>query len=92
MNKKKRRSWGLIIITGCFVLNLGMILIRQEKMMRDQQKELENLRLSIESENDLNKRLVQQKEEVDTDEYKEMIARRELGMIKDGERVFIDIN
>ncbi|NLP14026.1 MAG: septum formation initiator family protein [Clostridium sp.] len=92
MSKRKKRSWGLILITGVFILNIGIVLIKQEKMMRDQQKELEKIQLNIERENELNKKLIQQKQEINSDEYREKIARENLGMIKDGEKIFIDID
>jgi len=92
MNKRKKRSWGLILITGVFILNIGIVLVKQEKMMRAQQKELEEIQSNIERENELNKKLLQQKQEVNSDEYIEKIARENLGMIKDGEKIFVDVD
>jgi cell division protein FtsL len=92
MNKRKKRSWGLILITGVFILNIGIALVKQEKMIRAQQKELDKIQSNIEQENELNKKLLQQKQEVKSDEYIEKIARENLGMIKDGEKIFIDVD
>lgn len=92
MNKRKRRSWGLILITGVFILNIGIVFLKQERMMHAQQKELERVQSNIEQENELNKKLMQQKQEVNSDEYIEEIARESLGMIKDGEKVFVDVD
>jgi cell division protein FtsL len=92
MNKRKKRSWGLILITGVFIVNIGVVLVKQERMLRAQQRELEKIQSNIERENELNKKLLQQKQEVNTDEYIEKIARENLGMIKDGEKIFIDVD
>ncbi|HQA56642.1 MAG TPA: septum formation initiator family protein [Acetivibrio sp.] len=92
MNKRKKRSWGLILITGVFIVNIGVVLVKQERMLRAQQRELEKIQSNIERENELNKKRLQQKQEVNTDEYIEKIARENLGMIKDGEKIFIDVD
>ena len=55
-------------------------------------KELDKIQSNIEQENELNKKLLQQKQEVKSDEYIEKIARENLGMIKDGEKIFIDVD
>lgn len=37
-------------------------------------------------------RLLEERDEISSDESIEKIAREKLGMVKDGERVFVDIN
>lgn len=90
MNKRKKRSWGLIIIFGVFALYIGIVLIKQQSVMYAQHKEMEQLQAKIEQENELSKKLLKQKEEVSSDEYIEKIARKKLGMVKNGERVFVE--
>lgn len=92
MNKGKKRSWGLIIITGFFVFYIVTVLINQQGIMNSQKQQLAQLQLNIEQEKELNEKLLRQKEEVTSGEYNEKIARENLGMIKNGERVFVDMN
>lgn len=92
MNKGKKRSWGLIIITGFFVFYIVTVLINQQGIMNSQKQQLAQLQLNIEQEKELNEKLLRQKEEVTSEEYNEKIARENLGMIKNGERVFVDMN
>jgi len=56
-----------------------------------------NLKISeierkIEKEKEKKQELLKQKEEISSDESIEKIAREKLGMVKDGEKVFVDIN
>lgn len=69
-----------------------MIIIRQQSILNSQRAEIEDLDLKIEEEKELNLKLLEERERVLSDEYIETIARRELGLVKEGERVFVDIN
>lgn len=92
MNKRKKPSWGLIIVTSVFLLYLGYVFIKQENMMYAQQINMEDIQAKIDEEKALNEKLLKQKEEINSEEYIEKIAREKLDMVKQGERVFVDIN
>ncbi|NLI59321.1 MAG: septum formation initiator family protein [Clostridium sp.] len=92
MNKRKKPNWFLIIILLIGVTNLSVIIIRQQSILNSQRAEIEDLDLKIEEEKELNLKLLEERERVLSDEYIETIARRELGLVKEGERVFVDIN
>lgn len=57
--------------------------------IRIQMKEVEK---RINKEKTLQEELLKQKDELSSDESIEKIAREKLGMVKDGERIFVDIN
>ncbi|ABN53860.1 MAG TPA: septation inhibitor protein [Hungateiclostridium thermocellum] len=92
MNKRKKRSWGLIIITGALMMYLGTVLVKQQFIINSQRQQLKQIQENIEQEKELNEKLLRQKEEIASKEYSEKIARESLGMVKNGERVFVDVN
>jgi len=92
MNKRKKRSWGLIIITGALMMYLGTVLVKQQFIINSQRQQLKQIQENIEQEKELNEKLLRKKEEIASKEYSEKIARESLGMVKNGERVFVDVN
>jgi len=92
MNKRKKPAWGLIIITSVLLIYLGYIFIKQQNMIYAQQSYMEDIQAKIDEEINLNKKLLKQKEEINSREYIEKVAREKLDMVKHGERVFVDIN
>jgi cell division protein FtsL len=54
--------------------------------------EMKNIEAKITGENKQNETLKKQKDTMNSDEYIEKIAREKLGMVKPGERVFVDVN
>ncbi len=92
MNKRKRPNWFLIIVLLIGVTNLSVIIIKQQSILNAQRAEMEELALKIEEERELNEKLLEERERVLSDEYIEAIARKELGLVQEGERVFVDIN
>ncbi len=54
--------------------------------------ELKQLEQKIQKEEATKNDLLEQKDEITSDESIEKIAREKLGMVKDGERVFVDTN
>ncbi|WP_136479157.1 septum formation initiator family protein [Acetivibrio thermocellus] len=92
MNKRKKRSCGLIIITGALMMYLGTVLVKQQFIINSQRQQLKQIQENIEQEKELNEKLLRQKEEIASKEYSEKIARESLGMVKNGERVFVDVN
>lgn len=91
MSKGKKPKLGLIVtavIAGYFIYNIA----GQESLLDKKQNEKKRIEASIEEQKQLNEDLKKQKEEVNSDQYIERIAREKLGMVKPGEKVFSDIN
>ncbi|HHW47252.1 MAG TPA: septum formation initiator family protein [Clostridiaceae bacterium] len=91
MNKKKSSKIGLLIIIGALIY-FTFVFIDQQKLINAKTLEMQNLQDKIAEEKRLNEELRQQKEMINTDEYVEKIAREKLGMVKRGEKVFVDVN
>ncbi len=91
MNKGKKSIIGLVIIIVCG-LYFGRIFIGQQKQLDILYAKTAEIDLKIEKEKKLNMELEEEKKVVLTEEYIEKIAREKLGMIKDGEKIFVDIN
>jgi len=71
---------------------LGTVLVKQQFIINSQRQQLKQIQENIEQEKELNEKLLRQKEEIASKEYSEKIARESLGMVKNGERVFVDVN
>lgn len=56
------------------------------------QLQMNQIEQRIQKEEELKQSLVAEKEALMSDESIERIAREKLGMVKDGEKVFVDIN
>jgi len=54
--------------------------------------EIKQLEQKIAREEEEKQRMMKERDEISSDESVEKIAREKLGMVKDGERVFVDIN
>lgn len=91
MNKRKKSKLGLIIIL-CLLIYFTYTVIDQQRIINTKVKEMESLQTKIEAETEKNQQLKEKNEMIDSDELIEQIAREELGMVKKGEKVFIDIN
>lgn len=91
MSKGKKPKLGLIvtaIIAGYFIYTIA----GQESLLNKKQNEKKRIEASIEEQKQLNEDLKKQKEEVNSDQYIERVAREKLGMVKPGEKVFSDVN
>lgn len=91
MNKKKKsKVW--IIALVLLAISLSPILIDQQKMLYASNKQMSVVQKKIAIENKTKEELLRQKKILNTDEYAEKVAREKFGMIKSGEKVFIDLN
>ena len=92
MNKRKKPNWGLIVIVSGLLVYFGYELVRQQIILDSLDGRRVEIEENIKKEGIKNKELLNQKAEASSDEYVEKIAREKLGMVKQGERVFVDIN
>jgi cell division protein FtsB len=92
MNTRKRLLRpGIIFLIGFFIY-FSYVLVDQQKLLNARLQDIKNLKSNIAVETELNKQLEGEIEMLDSDEYIEKIAREKLGMVKDNEKVFIDVN
>ncbi len=91
MNRKKGSKWGLLILIA-FIVYFLFIIVEQQKILDIKEEAMKNIQEKVEEEIEINEDLKRQKEILDTDEYIEKVAREKLGMVKPGEKIFIDIN
>lgn len=87
MNKK-------VSIKNLIFLLLAVILvfsiIRQESAMNRINKEIQNSKAQLEQKNQNNERLNEEVSKAQSDEYMEKLARKELNMIKPGEKTVVN--
>jgi cell division protein FtsL len=91
MNKRKSSKWSVLVVIG-FMIYFVYVLIGQQKVLYAKNVEMNNVQAKVAEEMSLNEDLKNQKEMLATDEYVEKVAREKLGMVKPGEKIFIDIN
>lgn len=91
MSKGKNSGWVLLILIAVMLYFL-FITFDQHKILASKDEAMKNIQTKIEEEKRINEELKKQKEILDADEYIERIAREKLGMVKPGEKIFIDIN
>lgn len=94
MNKRKKSLWSVIYTIVLIVLSIysAVTMIDQQKILYAKNIELKSIQSKIEDENKNKEELTKQKGTVNSDDYVERVAREKLGMVKHGEKVFVDIN
>ena len=91
MKERKKFKLGLIVlilVLAYFVIALFDI----QKTIYVKQKKIDEVEKKITEQNIISKELNKLKKILNTDDYIRKIAREELGMVKPGEKVFIDPN
>lgn len=86
----KKVFWGFEILFCVYMIYT--ILFHQQGLMNHKRQEIKTIQQNIECEKKVTDELHKQKEQVDTDEYIEQIAREKLGMIKDDEIIFYNVD
>ena len=79
----------LVLMTGLFVYFL-VTFVKQQNEISLIQFEMNSVEQKIEKEREIQEELLDLVNQADTDEFIEKIAREKLGMVKDGERLYID--
>lgn len=90
--RRKTRKAIFIIAVFTFLTYFSYNFLYTKKTISSMEYELNELKGEIEELSNENKELSNFKDEVDNIEYVEKIAREKLGMIKKGEKIFIDIS
>lgn len=91
MNKRKKSKLALVL-TLCVLGYFAYTIVGQEQLIRDKQSQITSINQKIEDEKSKNVELKKQKDQVNSNEYVEKVAREKLGMVKPDERIFVDVN
>ncbi|MCL2058865.1 MAG: septum formation initiator family protein [Oscillospiraceae bacterium] len=74
------------------IIYLSINLVNQQQLIENKNSELAGVQAKIAAEVKLSEELRNEKDMLMSDESLERIARDKLGMVKPGERVFVDLN
>lgn len=89
--KRKNGRW-LVPLIAVVILYAALVFTAQSHDMYVINLEIKQLEQKIAKKEEEKLRLLGEKDEISGDESIEKIAREKLGMVKDGERVFVDVN
>jgi cell division protein FtsB len=91
MKNKKKMRFGILIIVA-FLIYFSYITVEQQNILKNKEDELSSIQKIYNEEKKLQLKLDEQFQIVSTQEYIEKAARQKLGLVKEGERVFVDTN
>lgn len=88
---KINKSFFLKILAWVFVIGFTVNAVAQQPVILQNKKVIESLEEQISYEKKKGQEVDALKEKVNTDEYIEKVARDKLGLVKENEKIFIDI-
>lgn len=91
MNKGKKTKVFKIIFIICFAY-VSCVVFQQQLILNAKNDEMQSIEKKIDDQKKVNANLLSQKENVNSAEYIEKVSREKLGMVKDGEKIFVDVN
>ena len=90
--RKTKKGWWLTPLLAVVLIYAAFTFTAQSNDLYILNLEIKQLELKIAKEEAEKQRLMEESDEISSDESIEKIAREKLGMVKDGERVFVDTN
>jgi|GEM_PF-263395 len=90
--RKKKRGWWVYPFLAVAFVYTAFTVYSQSRDMYAIRIQIKEIQQRINREKATKEELLKQKDELSSEESIEKIAREKLGMVKDGERVFVDIN
>jgi len=90
--RKTKEGWWLTPLIVIVLIYAAFTFTSQSNDIYILNLEIKQLEQKIAREEEEKQRLIKERDEINSDESIEKIAREKLGMVKDGERVFVDIN
>ena len=90
--RKTKKGWWVTPLLAAMLLYGAFAYHSQSNQLYMLNLKISEIERKIEKEKEKKQELLKQKEEISSDESIEKIAREKLGMVKDGEKVFVDIN
>lgn len=91
MKKKSKSKFGYVLLL-VFAIYFSYVFAEQQSLLYAKNTELKDAEAKIKEEQAANEELKKQEEMISSEEYIEKIAREKLGMVKPGEKVFVDVN
>ena len=88
---KRKKSGFLVVALFAVLIYMFYIAIGQQKLLYAKSIEKSKLEEKVREEMKIIEELKKEKKTIDSDEYIEKVAREVLGMVKENERVFVDI-
>lgn len=88
--RKKSKLWLVLLVLA--IIAFSPIFLEQQRLLLAKGREMSDIKHKITDETKTQKELQKQKSILNTDEYTEKVAREKFGMIKPGEKVFVDVN
>lgn len=93
MKVRKQKKFSLIsIFILIFTIYCIFLYQNQSSLLKNKQSELSELKTKLNEEKKLQSQLQDRLKNIDTDEEMQNIARHKLGLVKQGERIFVDPN
>jgi cell division protein DivIC len=89
---KRKKGWWIYPLLAVMCVYTAFTFYAQSRDMYTIRHQMNEIQRRIEKEKQTNRELMEQKDEVMSKESIEKLAREKLGMVKDGERVFVDTN
>jgi cell division protein FtsL len=89
MSKRKKSRFGLLILL-IIGLYFAYEMVGQQKLLYSKSLEMQKMQSKVNEETKVNEDLEKEQKTMNSDEYIEKVAREKLGMVKKGERVFVD--
>ncbi|MCX7773169.1 MAG: septum formation initiator family protein [Clostridia bacterium] len=90
--QKTRKGWWITPLIAFMLVYAAFTYSAQSNELYAINLEMKQIEQKIQKETELKEQLLEQKDEISSDESIEKIAREKLGMVRDGERVFVDTN
>ena len=90
--KADKKTKLIFIAIALFIVYFTITFIEQQKIINLKSKQIEAINQKIAEEQRISEELNKSKEIIGSDEYVERVARERLGMVKSGEKLFVDTN
>lgn len=90
--QKKKKSWWMVPLLAGVLIYAAFTFTSQSHEMYILNLEIKQLEQKIAKEEEERLRLLEELDDISSYDNIEKLAREKLGMVKDGERVFVDIN
>ncbi len=90
--QKSKKGWWMTPLLALMLVYTAFTFMSQSEDFYTINLEIKQIEQKIQKEKETNQQLLEQKDEISSDESIEKIAREKLGMVRDGERVFVDSN
>ena len=92
MQKRKKLNVVLLVIMSGLLVYFAITFSKQQEEINMIENQMKVLKDRIEKEKAVQEELLEQQNIIETDEFLEKISREKLGMVKAGERIYVDMD